>query len=92
MRGAEGEEMSETGTARKSHWMRWCALVGVALAVSSIVVANLWPIAPGDMSVFTRAFVASGLLLAGVLLVLIATVAWIVTAARRRSKAHHATA
>ncbi len=77
---------------KKSHWNRWCALLGVALVVSSILVANLWPVAAGDMSVFTRAFVASGLLLAGVVLVFVAAVAWIVTAARRRSKAHHAAA
>ncbi len=78
--------------AEKLHWQRWCALVGIALAISSVLVANLRPVAPGDMSVFTYALVAFAQLVAGGLLILIALAGWFVAAIRRRTRSPHAAA
>ncbi len=78
--------MTEAGVASRSHWQRYCALIGIGLVVISVVVANTRTFASGDMSVFTYALVASGLLLAGGALLLIALVGWLVAAVRGRSR------
>ena len=64
---------------------RLCALLGIGLVVISVAMANFPPYGKGDMRIFDWALVFASVLLAGVVLLLVALIGWLVGVLRRRS-------